>query len=73
MTIAVESVDTFNAQRDAHLKSPDYFNAKRYRTMTFRSRQIRPVGEGRYEIVGDLTIHGTKRRITATGTRGHDG
>ncbi|MEL7370470.1 MAG: YceI family protein, partial [Myxococcota bacterium] len=63
--IDVASVDTFNAKRDAHLKSPDYFNAKRYRKMTFRSRDVRSLGGGRYKITGDLTIRGQRRRITA--------
>ena len=71
--IAVASVDTFNAARDAHLKIPDYFNAKRYPTMTFRSQTVKPAGDGRYTIVGDLIIHGKTRRITAIGTRGTTG
>ena len=71
--IAVDSVDTFSAARDAHLKSPDYFNAKRYRQMMFKSRSVRRIGEGRYEIVGDLTIHGKRRTIKAQATRGTTG
>ena len=73
VTIQVASVDTFNAQRDAHLKSPDYFNAKRYRTMTFKSRTVKPVGSGRYEVSGELTIHGKTRKVIASATRGTTG
>ena len=68
-----DSVDTFNAQRDAHLKSPDYFNVRRYPTMTFRSRKVTRVGKGRYTIEGDLMIHGKRRRVVAQATRGTTG
>ncbi|MEL6195735.1 MAG: YceI family protein [Myxococcota bacterium] len=71
--IAVDSVDTFNTARDTHLKSPDYFNAKRYPKMTFRSTDVKKVGSGKYRITGDLSIHGKKKRVTVSATRGTTG
>ncbi|MEL6189256.1 MAG: YceI family protein [Myxococcota bacterium] len=71
--IDVASVDTFNAARDAHLKSPDYFNARRYPKMTFRSSAVKQVAEGRYELTGKLQIRGQTKTITVAATRGTTG
>lgn len=61
-TIDVASINTREAQRDAHLKSADFFDAESHPQMTFESRAIRAKGDG-YEIVGDLTIRGTTREV----------
>jgi polyisoprenoid-binding protein YceI len=63
MTIKTESVDTNNKGRDNHLRSPDFFNAKQFPELTFKSTSIRPV-EGGYEVTGDLTMHGQTKPIT---------
>jgi polyisoprenoid-binding protein YceI len=65
LSIPIESIDTNNGQLDGHLKSPDFFNAKEFPAMTFKSTSARAVGDRRYEVKGDLTIHGTTRPITA--------
>jgi polyisoprenoid-binding protein YceI len=59
----VESVDTDNAQRDQHLKSPDFFNAKQFPTITFKSTSTKPI-DGGYEVAGQLTLHGVTKPIT---------
>lgn len=56
------SIDTDNAQRDEHLKSPDFFNVKQYPTITFRSTSVKPI-EGGYEVAGDLTLHGVTKPV----------
>jgi polyisoprenoid-binding protein YceI len=56
--IDVSSVSTGDAQRDAHLKSADFFDVEKYPTMTFKSTQVTPNGEGGYEVTGNLTLHG---------------
>jgi polyisoprenoid-binding protein YceI len=61
----VESVDTDNAKRDEHLKSPDFFNAKQYPTITFKSTRVKPI-EGGYEVAGELTLHGVTKPLTIT-------
>lgn len=61
-TIDVASINTREAQRDAHLKSADFFDAESHPQMTFESRAIRAKSDG-YEIVGDLTIRGTTREV----------
>ena len=73
--IDIASVDTANADRDAHLRSTDFFNADANPELTFRSATIREVGEGEYEADGELTINGVTKPITLsvehTGTQIH--
>ena len=73
VTINADSLDTRNEQRDAHLRSPDFFDVERYPAITFRStRAARGKHDDEYVLWGDLTIKGTTRevelRITFTGT-----
>ena len=63
-TLQVASIDTGMADRDAHLRSADFFDAERHPTITFRSRRLEGKfgGEGdRFQIVGDLAILGDRR------------
>jgi polyisoprenoid-binding protein YceI len=63
-TISVASIDTRQEQRDAHLKSPDFFDVEKYPTMTFVSRRVESHGRAdRFQLIGDLTIHGNTREI----------
>lgn len=72
LTVPVESIDTRNDKRDQHLKSPDFFNAKQFPAITFKSNKVEGSGES-YKISGDLTIHGVTKPITADFKRGADG
>ena len=63
-SIDVNTVSTGDAQRDAHLKSADFFDATQFGTMTFRSSKVQPNGDGGYNVTGDLTIHGQTRQQT---------
>src|SRR5690606_34269081 len=56
VTIPVASIDTREAQRDAHLRSADFFDAENHPNMTFRSRSIERTGDDEYRVTGDLTI-----------------
>jgi polyisoprenoid-binding protein YceI len=60
----VNSIDTKNEQRDAHLKSDDFFNAEQFPKMTFKSTGIEKNGEGEYTLKGDLTIRDITKQIT---------
>ena len=76
-SIRVASIDTREPQRDAHLKSPDFFDAERFPVMTFVSRRIEPDprDSARFVLVGDLTLHGVTREIRLEATaegRGRD-
>ncbi len=62
-TIDVTSVDTGNAQRDGHLKTPDFFDTAKFPTATFKSTRVAQAGEG-YDVTGDLTLHGVTKPVT---------
>jgi polyisoprenoid-binding protein YceI len=63
LTIKTESVDTGNAKRDVHLRSPDFFNAKEFPLITFKTTGAKAVAGG-YDVTGDLTMHGVTKSIT---------
>jgi polyisoprenoid-binding protein YceI len=67
-TVKVASVDTREPQRDAHLRSPDFFDADQYPEIAFQSTAIRPLDEDTFEIEGDLSIHGVTRSLTLNAT-----
>ena len=52
------SIDTRDANRDAHLRSPDFFDAERHPSLTFKSTKVEPKGDSKYKVFGDLTMHG---------------
>src|SRR5687767_15281347 len=53
ITVQVASIDTREAQRDAHLRSADFFDAETYPTLTFRSTAVRGVRAGGFTLLGD--------------------
>ncbi len=61
--IEAASIDTRAADRDAHLRSPDFLHAERFPYLTFRSRRIERAGEHKYRIIGDLTIRDVTREV----------
>lgn len=63
-SIPVATISTGDAQRDAHLKSADFFDAGKYPTLNFKSTQVTRKGEAAYEVTGGLTIHGVTRPVT---------
>ena len=64
VTIETASIDTNNAKRDEHLRSADFFDAARFPTMTFVSKQVIADGGQLRQVVGDLTIRDTTREVT---------
>ncbi len=62
-TINVLSVDTGEAARDTHLKSPDFFDTAKYPTATFTSTKVTKTDEG-YDVVGELALHGVTKPVT---------
>lgn len=59
----INSISTNNEQRDAHLKSDDFFNAEQYPKMTFKSKELRKTGDGEYKLIGDLTIRDVTKTV----------
>jgi len=67
-TIDIGSVSTANDKRDAHLKSPDFFDAAKFTTATFKSKSWKKTGDDTYDITGDLTLHGVTKEIVLHAT-----
>jgi polyisoprenoid-binding protein YceI len=61
-TIDVSTVDTRQPQRDADLRSPNFFDVAKYPTMTFKSTQFYREGE-QIKVKGDLTMHGVTKQV----------
>lgn len=75
VNIATGSIDTRQEQRDAHLRSADFFDAATFPAMTFASRGIVAQPGGTLSVVGDLTVRGVTKEITLAVTpegRGRD-
>jgi polyisoprenoid-binding protein YceI len=62
--IAVGSINTREPQRDAHLKSADFFDAENHPHLHFETTSVEHVAGDRYKVQGDLTIRGTTRPVT---------
>jgi len=58
------SIDTEAADRDAHLKSPDFFDVENYPKITFEGSGLKDLGDDMYELKGSLTIKGVSRPVT---------
>ena len=63
-SVKVESVDTREPQRDAHLRSADFFDAETHPELSFASTAIEPVDEDTFKVTGELTIHGVTQTVT---------
>src|SRR5262249_42190418 len=62
-SIETASIDTREPKRDEHLRSPDFLDVTRYPMMTFKSKKVEKVGDGRFKVTGDLTLHGVTREV----------
>lgn len=63
-TVEAASLSTREPQRDTHLRSPDFFNAEQYPTLTFHSTKVEQKGDDDFLITGDLTIRGETHPVT---------
>lgn len=64
VTIDAASIDTGNAQRDAHLRAADFLDVEKFPTITFTAKSVRPTGDGVFKVTGDLTIKDVTREVT---------
>jgi polyisoprenoid-binding protein YceI len=62
-TADVNSINTDNDKRDGHLKSPDFFDAQKFATITFKSKTVKKVSDTKYTIIGEMTMHGVTKMV----------
>lgn len=75
VVIKTASVNTHNDQRDADLRSEDFFDVKKYPTMEFKSTNVVKLDDGSYNVTGNFTLHGVTKSITVNAKmvgRGND-
>jgi polyisoprenoid-binding protein YceI len=64
LTIKTNSIDTRNSDRDAHLRSNDFFDMEKYPEITFTSTGVQRVDDTTFDLTGDLTVKDTTKPIT---------
>jgi polyisoprenoid-binding protein YceI len=62
--VDLSSIDTRNSDRDAHLKTADFFDIENNPKLVFQSTQITKTGDGEYKVAGNLSLHGVTRSET---------
>ena len=75
LTIEADSIDTGNAKRDEHLRSPDFFDVDDHAQVRFRSTRVYAVGDEMLQVVGNLEVAGIVEPLEFAATargRGHD-
>jgi len=63
LTADTDSITTANADRDAHLLSPDFFDATQFPKLNFSATSFIKTDDADFELTGDLTLHGTTKSI----------
>jgi polyisoprenoid-binding protein YceI len=66
-SVDVASIDTNVADRDAHLRSDDFFNAEKFPKIIFHSTRVERLDDSRYRVYGDLTIRDVTREVVLDG------
>lgn len=62
-TIDAASINTRNEKRDEHLRNADFLDVEQYPTITFKSKKVEKVGEGKFKVTGDLTLRGMTKEV----------
>ena len=73
VTVKADSINTGNAGRDKHLRGPDFFSAKEFPTIAFKSKSWKNTGGMNYDVSGDLTLHGVTKAVTIAVTKVGEG
>ena len=66
MSADVESLNTGNSMRDKHLCAEDFFDAKKYPKISFKSTSVKKKGKNGYIVKGDFTMHGVTKQVELT-------
>ena len=68
MQAETRTIHTGIVQRDVHLRTPDFFDADKYPTISFKSSNFKKLSDGKYRVVGELTMHGITKSVTLDAT-----
>jgi polyisoprenoid-binding protein YceI len=63
-TIQATSINTFNENRDKHLRSPDFFEVEKHPTIAFKSSKVTKTGDNKYDVTGTFTMRGVSKELT---------
>ena len=73
VTLPLADLDTHVSKLDEHLKKPDFLDADKYPTITFKSTKVQAVGGNKYKVTGDLTVHCVTKPVTLDATLNKSG
>jgi polyisoprenoid-binding protein YceI len=73
VTLPLSDLDTHVSKLDEHLKKPDFLDADKYPTITFKSTKVQAVGGNKYKVTGDLTVHGVTKPVVLDATLNKSG
>jgi polyisoprenoid-binding protein YceI len=68
VTMPLANLDTHVSALDEHLKKPDFLDADKYPVATFKSSKVEPLGNGKFKVTGDLTVHGVTKAVVLDAT-----
>ncbi len=63
VSVDMNGINTQNEGRDKHLRSADFFDVANHPALTFKSKRVEAAANGRFKLVGDLTIHGNTKEV----------
>jgi polyisoprenoid-binding protein YceI len=63
VTLPLANLDTHVSALDEHLKKPDFLDADKFATITFKSTKVQAEGAGKFKVTGDLTVHGVTKPV----------
>jgi polyisoprenoid-binding protein YceI len=73
VTLPLAGLDTHVPALDEHLKKPDFFDADKYPTVTFKSTSVQSVGGNKFKVTGNLTVHGVTKPVVLDATLNKSG
>lgn len=68
VSLPLALLDTHVAALDEHLKKADFFDTSRFPQITFKSTKVQPLGDNKFRVTGDLTMHGVTRPVVLNAT-----
>ncbi len=69
VSVQADKITTDHEGRDKHLKGPDFFDVKQFPTISFKSTSVKKTDDTKWEVAGDLSLHGVTKPLTVTVTR----